>query len=102
MQFLVAALIGAFAFAAASMVGRALIALGIGYLTFTGVSTLGSWLMDQMKTAMSGLPTDVSSFLAYMYVDKCLTMLFSAWVVALAFKLGGTDSITAMVLRKPA
>lgn len=100
MQFLVAALIGGLLTALASMVGRVLLALGIGYVTFTGVGTLGDWLMTQIQTAMGGLPADIASFLSWLWVDKAITMVFSAFVAALAFRLGGSDTITQMIVRK--
>ena len=100
MQFVIGALIGALVLAATSIVGRVLIALGVGYFTFTGVSTLGTWVLDTMKGALGGLPSDAMSFLGFLWVDKAITMIFSAWVVALSFKLGGSDSITAMIIRK--
>jgi hypothetical protein len=99
--FIVGSLIGGLLASLASIVGRTLLALGIGYLTFSGVGALGDWLMTQMQSAMSGLPVEVAAFLGFMWVDKALTMVFSAWVAALAFKLGGADTITQMIIRKP-
>lgn len=100
-NFFLPALIGALAYVATSMVGRVLLALGMGYFTFTGVSTLGDWIMDAMKGALGGLPVDAAAFLAFLWVDKGITMIFSAWVVALSFKLGGSDSITALLIKRP-
>lgn len=100
MQFLVAALLGGLATVMASLVGRVLLALGVSYLTFTGVSSLGDWISQQVQTSMAGLPSDISAFLGFLWVDKAVTMIFSAWVAALTFKLGGSDTLTAMIIRK--
>lgn len=80
MQFVIAAAIGALLYAVTSIVGRVLIALGIGYVTYTGVGNLGTWIMDTMKGALSGLPADAAAFLAFLWIDKALTMVFSAWL----------------------
>ncbi|HEY8606097.1 MAG TPA: DUF2523 domain-containing protein [Noviherbaspirillum sp.] len=96
----IAALLGGLAAGAGSIVGRVLLALGIGYLTFSGVGNLGEWVLDQMKGALSGLPADALGFLAFLWVDKGITMIFSAWVAALTFKMGGSDTITSMIVRK--
>lgn len=100
MQFFIAALIGALAAAAVSIVGRILIGLGVGFVTFYGISTLGGWVNQQMQGAVNSLPADVMSFLGFMYVDKAITMIFSAWVAALAMRMGGSDTITAMILKR--
>lgn len=100
MGFIVAAILGGFATVAASLVGRVLLALGIGYLSFSGISSLGDWIHGQIQTAFTGLPGDISAFLGFLWVDKAVTMVFSAWVAALAFKLGGSDTLTAMIVRK--
>lgn len=100
MQFVIAALIGAVAVALASWVGRILLALGVGFVTFYGISELGTWVKSMMQGSMSGLPADALGLLGFLWVDKAITMIFSAWVAALAMRMGGSDTITALILKK--
>lgn len=99
MQFVIAALIGAFVYAIGSIVGRVLLALGMGYVTFTGVSTLGDWLQNHVQTAFGGLAAEAGQFLAYLWVDKAITMVFSALVLALTYRMSGSSLITNLIVK---
>jgi hypothetical protein len=99
MQFLVARLIGAFAMAAGSLVGRVLLALGISFVTYTGFDTGVVWLKDQIISNMSAMPAEVVSLLAWLWVDKAIGMTFSAYTAALAIKMAGGNSVTRMVTK---
>jgi Protein of unknown function (DUF2523) len=97
MQFLIAELIGGLAFAMASMVGRALLSLGISFVTFVGVTTLISSVSSQVHSSMSSLPSAILGLCGYLWIDKGITAVFSAWTAAIALKLAGSDSITSMI-----
>ena len=99
MQFLVASLIGALGRAAASLVGRVLLALGISFVTFTGLDVGITWLLNQIKANMAALPAEVLSFLAWLWVDKAISLIFSAYTAALSIKTIGGTSITKMVTK---
>lgn len=81
---LLMALLGGLLSIAASMVGRVLLALGIGYVTYKGVGTTTDFLVSQIKTNMAGLPSEVLDFLAFCWVDKGLGMIFSTWTACTA------------------
>ncbi|GGC57726.1 DUF2523 domain-containing protein [Undibacterium terreum] len=100
MQFLVAALIGGLVQIAASLVGRVLMALFVGYVTYTGFSATTNLIVDQMKSSLLGMPSDIASFLGWLWVDKALSMMVSAFTAALAVKLAGGDKLTKMVIKK--
>jgi hypothetical protein len=97
---LVPALIGGLATAMTSLVGRVLIALGVSFATFTGVSLLFSSLLTDVQSSMNSLPADALAFLAYMWVDKAITLIFSAFTAALTLKLGASGTVTRMILKK--
>lgn len=86
MDTVIAALWGALAQIMPSFVGRVLLALGIGIVTYTGVDTLLVFAIDSAKNAISGLSGDVVSMLAYMWIDKAISMVFSAANASLLLK----------------
>jgi hypothetical protein len=97
----IAALIGALLTVASSMVGRVLLALGMSYVTYKGFDVGITWLLDRIKENMSSMPADMVSFLGWLWVDKAISMVFSAYSVALALKMAGGTSFTKIVTKKP-
>lgn len=90
MPLWVAALVGGLVQVAGTLVGRVLLSLGIGYVTFTGVDTSLSWASSQFVTAMSGLPAATVQLAGLLKVGTCVSMLLSA--VAARLLLGGLTS----------
>jgi hypothetical protein len=93
------ALLGGLATVMGSLVGRVLLALGIGYLTFSGIDLAVTSITDGIKTNMTGLGSQAISFLSYLWVDKAVSMIISAYGVSLAFKLAGGSSVKKMVVK---
>ena len=83
------ALMGALAATMASFVGRAIIALGIGFVTYKGMDVMITTLRSGVIDSMKGLPVAALNFAAYLYVDKCLSMIMSAVAIALSLRLVG-------------
>lgn len=100
MPFFIPALLGAIGTVMGSLVGRVLLALGISFISFSGITKITSISMDMVKNSMGGLPTEVLALVAYMWIDKALTLYFSAVVAAFAIRLGGSDTLTSMVIKK--
>lgn len=90
MPIFIAALWGAFLTVLPSLVGRVLIALGIGVLVYTGVRTTLGWLKTNALSNFSLLPADVLGMLATMRVGEALNIVFSAIIVRLV--LNGLQS----------
>jgi hypothetical protein len=99
MQYLIYAAIGILANALSSLVGRALLALGFSYFTYTGLNVGVDWIQTQMQSYLSGMPGDILSFLGYLYIDKALSMIFSAFAAALVIR-GAAGSVTRLQVKK--
>jgi len=69
-----------------SLVGRVLLALGIGFVAFTGFQVSMNFLYGQMKDYMLGMPADILALLGFLWVDKAIGALFSAFTIALSIK----------------
>lgn len=89
---------GALATAMASLVWRAVIALGIGFVTYTGSMVLVNAMESAVTSSFSGMGATAVNFLAFMWVDKAITVIFSAVVTSLAVR-GISGSIKRAVLK---
>lgn len=98
LQFFVPALVGGLATAMGSLVGRAALALGVGAVTYTGVTLGIENIKAQVVSNLSGLPADAVNMLAFFWVDKALTVIFSATVVALMMQTVG-GSLKKIVMK---
>lgn len=96
---IVMAILGGFLSIAGSLVGRVLLALGMGYVTFKGFDLTVSWLLVQIKSNLQGMPAEVVSFMGWLWVDKAISMIFSAYSVALLAKLAGNANLTKLVTK---
>lgn len=92
------ALVGALAGAMGSFIGRALIALGIGFVTYKGIDVGIDFLKQAVMEGVRGMPADAVQLVGYLWIDKALTLIFSAVVTALSMRaIGG--SIKKAVLK---
>lgn len=82
-----------------SVVGRVLLALGMGYATYSGFDVAVTWLLDQIKSNIGAMPADVVGFFAFMWVDKAIGLVFSAYTAALVVKLAGSTKLTKLVTK---
>jgi len=82
-----------------SVVGRVLIALGMGYVTYTGFDLSVTWLLDQIKSNIGSMPAEIVSFFAFMWVDKAIGLVFSAYAAALVVKLAGSTKLTKLITK---
>ena len=82
-----------------SVAGRVLLALGMGFVTFSGFNVGIEWLLVQIKSNISGMPIDVINFLAFLWVDKAIGMVFSAYAAASLIRMAGSSTITKLVTK---
>lgn len=87
MYLLIPALVGALATFIASAVGRVILALGISYVTYSGITAGLNVLKTMMISQVSGLPSDVVNLVGFVGLDKALTIIFSAFVFRVSLRL---------------
>lgn len=86
----VPALMGALATAMGTLVGRAVLALGIGFVTYKGIDIGMQSLQENAIDSMKGIPAGMIGLMGYLWIDKAITVIFSAITVAITFKtIGG-------------
>lgn len=84
-------LIGALAFAMGTFAGRVLIALGLGFVSYKGIDLAIGKMKDAAIAGLQGIPADALVLVGYLWLDKALSVIFSAVVIALSMKaLNGT------------
>jgi hypothetical protein len=93
MQWIAAVLIGGLMSAVQSLIGRALLALGIGVVTYAGVGSLIDGLKAQSLSGFAGLPAELLGILAVLKVGESLSILFGALTIRLTLQ-GLTSSGT--------
>lgn len=64
-----------------SMAGRALVALGIGVVSYTGLNTTMGWIKGQAVAAFLGLGPQVVGMLGLLKVGVCINIIFSALLI---------------------
>lgn len=98
LAYFVPALMGALATATASLVGRAVLALGIGFVTYTGITVSINAMKSTVMSSVGGLTGDALGLVGYLWIDKGITVIFSAVTVSLAMRaIGG--SVKKMVFK---
>lgn len=95
----IAAIAGMLLNLVSSVAGRALLALGMGFVTYKGLSTGIDWLLLSIKTNIGALDPKIIQFLAFLWVDKAIAMMFSAYAAASVIKMAGGSSITKLVTK---
>jgi hypothetical protein len=76
-----------------SLVGRALLALGMGVVTYKGVSVVLSWLKTKAVENFAALPADVLGMLSTMKVGEVISIIFSAILVRLTLNGLSSDTV---------
>lgn len=90
MPAFVAALLGGLLELTKSLVGRVLVALGIGLVTYNGLGVTLAFLKTQALSSMSSAPAGLVGLLGYLGVGEAISIISSAYLVRLALN-GLTD-----------
>lgn len=99
MPALVLALMGALVSIVGSVVGRVLLALGLSYVAYSGFDTGITWLLTEIKSNISAMPGEVVDFLAWLWVDRAIGLLFSTYSAALIVKGLSSGKLTKLVMK---
>lgn len=95
MNLIISMFLGGLVNIAGTVVGKVLLSIGIGYLTFTGVDVA----LDQVKqlafdnlASASGMVPQIDRFIGVFQIGTCFNIIFSAYTArfALAGITGGT------------
>lgn len=84
---------------AGSLAGRVLIGLGIGVVTYTGMSTSLNFLKTQAVNAFHQLPPEVLGMLGVLRVGQCISIVSSAMVARLVINGVQSDTFKRWVLK---
>lgn len=76
-----------------------LLALGIGFVTYTGLDIGIAAIKASVISSFGGLPADVFGLMGYLWVDKAVTTVFSAFTAALVIRTASSGAITKMVIK---
>ena len=99
MPLFLASLLGGLVTVAGSIVGRVLIALSIGYVSYSGLSALLDALRGQVIGYLTGAPAQVVAIMGLLKVDVALSVVFSAYAARLILAGLTSDKITRMVFK---
>lgn len=86
MHIIFAACWGLFLRIIPSIVGRTLLAAGIGFAMFTGFQASADAVYAQLQSQLQGMPADIVQLMAFLWVDKAIGALFSGFTAACAIK----------------
>lgn len=82
-----------------SIVGRVFIALGLGVVTYTGLSVTTDQLTSLLDQSLSGLPADIVGLLGYMKVGVCINIIISAIAARMLINGISGDTFKRWVLK---
>lgn len=99
MPVFIAALLGGLVQAAGTLVGRVLISLGIGYVTYNGLDTSLTWVRLQVAASAGGLPAQALAVLGALRAGSGLSVVLSALAARLVLSGLTSGSIKRMVLK---
>jgi hypothetical protein len=99
MPIFLASLLGGLVSAAGSIGGRVLLAMGFGYVAFTGISTGLDALKASVQSYLSGAPADVVGIMSTLKVDVSVSIIFSAIAARLLLNGLVSGTIKRMVLK---
>lgn len=99
MPAFIAALLGGLINITGSIVGRVLVALGFGVVSYTGVNSSLTWLREQAFTAISWLPPEVIGMLSTMRVGQCISIVTSAIVARSIINGVQSDTVKKWVIK---
>lgn len=99
MPVVLATLLGGLIQITGSLVGRVLIALGVGVVTYTGVQAGVDLLLNQLDSALAGVPADILGLLGYMQVGRALNIIIAAMSARMLLDGLKSDSVKKWVLK---
>lgn len=72
-----------------TLLGRVLLSLGFGMVSYTGFSILLDSIIAGLKGSFGGMSAVMLNFVAWMWVDKALSIIIAAVNTSLSIQLAG-------------
>lgn len=76
------AIVGALAAGMSSLVGRVMLAIGLSFVTYTGLDVLVDQLIVRMSSNMAGIG-DAAAWLLVLKIPTQLSIISTAWITRL-------------------
>lgn len=70
----------------ASLVGRVLLALGLGFVIYTGLNIVIDLVRDTIIATFGGVPADMVAMIATLNIDRAITIILSAYAARVAIR----------------
>lgn len=99
MPVFIASLLGGLIQVAGTLVGRVLISLGIGYMSFTGLDTSLAWLRQTIAAQWSGLPAQTMAVASALQLGSGVSVILSAITARLVLEGMTSGVVKRMVLK---
>lgn len=99
MPVFIAALLGGLIEAAGTLVGRVLLSLGLGYVSYTALDTSLQWISDQISSAFAGLGSQSMAVLSACQVGSAVAIVLSAIGARLVLDGMTSGAVKKMVQR---
>lgn len=99
MPAIIAALLGGLLSLTSSLVGRVLVALGIGAVTYTGISSALSYAKSQALAALGDAPAQLVQLLGFLGVGEFISIITSALLARLILNGLNSGAIKRFVLQ---
>jgi hypothetical protein len=74
-------LLGMFVQSIPEIIKRIFMFIGLGSITYTGITFGEDLLRDEMSKYLGGLPAYILDFIGIMKIDMAFTMILSAWTI---------------------
>lgn len=81
------------------LAGRVLVALGIGVITYTGLSASLDWMKAQALGSFAGMPAEAVQLAAFLKVGTCISIVSSAMAARMLINGMQGDTFKRWVLK---
>lgn len=97
MPVFIAALLGGLVSAAGSLVGRVLIALGVGFVSYQGLDVALAFIKTEVLTAVGGLPIEIVQIMSTLNFGVALNIMASAYTAKMTIAGLTSGAVKKMV-----
>lgn len=97
MPVFIAALLGGLVSAAGSLVGRVLIALGVGFVSYQGLDVALTFVKTQTLAAISSMPVEVFQIASTLQLGTAINIMASAYVAKMTIAGLTSGAVKKMV-----